>query len=373
VLRAREGRAPAEARAVDDIEVLIANLTREVDALERDRDKGVKIDEEHLGELKVKIAKAEGGARRVTEGALREGDRGREEGRRDAQEDGRREDRRGARRRPQGGRRRHRRARQGAGRGAAHPARRRRGRWSRVVAAWTGIPVGKMVQDDVRAMLEMEERSTSASRARTTRSTSSPRSSAPRARASSRRTRRRASSSSSAPPASARRRRRSPLADLLYGGERMMVTINMSEFQEKHTVSRLIGSPPGYVGYGEGGMLTEAVRQKPYTVVLLDECEKADLDVMNLFYQVFDKGMLSDGEGRVVDFKNTLIIMTSNLATDKIIPLCFVHRLPMVLSQCWCCGDQMTGLSCPACVGGACARCWREDCRPGAPRCRPAT
>jgi type VI secretion system protein VasG len=98
----------------------------------------------------------------------------------------------------------------------------------------------------------------------------------------------------------------------------MMITINMSEFQEKHTVSRLIGSPPGYVGFGEGGMLTEAVRQRPYTVVLLDECEKADPDVMNLFYQVFDKGMLSDGEGRLVDFKNTVIIMTSNLATDKI-------------------------------------------------------
>jgi type VI secretion system protein VasG len=108
------------------------------------------------------------------------------------------------------------------------------------------------------------------------------------------------------------------LADLLYGGERMMVTINMSEFQEKHTVARLIGSPPGYVGYGEGGMLTEAVRQRPYTVVLLDEVEKADPDVLNLFYQVFDKGMLSDGEGRVVDFKNTVIILTSNLATDKI-------------------------------------------------------
>jgi type VI secretion system protein VasG len=108
------------------------------------------------------------------------------------------------------------------------------------------------------------------------------------------------------------------IADLMYGGERMMVTINMSEFQEKHTVSRLIGSPPGYVGFGEGGMLTEAVRQRPYTVVLLDECEKADPDVMNLFYQVFDKGMLSDGEGRLVDFKNTVVIMTSNLATDKI-------------------------------------------------------
>jgi type VI secretion system protein VasG len=111
------------------------------------------------------------------------------------------------------------------------------------------------------------------------------------------------------------------LADLLYGGERSMTTINMSEFQEKHTVSRLIGSPPGYVGYGEGGMLTEAVRQKPYSVVLLDECEKADLEVMNLFYQVFDKGMLSDGEGRVVNFRNTVVILTSNLATDAIMKL----------------------------------------------------
>lgn len=111
------------------------------------------------------------------------------------------------------------------------------------------------------------------------------------------------------------------LADLLYGGERSMVTINMSEFQETHTVSRLIGSPPGYVGYGEGGVLTEAVRQKPYSVVLLDECEKAHLDVMNLFYQVFDKGSLSDGEGRVVNFRNTVVILTSNLATETIMSL----------------------------------------------------
>jgi type VI secretion system protein VasG len=108
------------------------------------------------------------------------------------------------------------------------------------------------------------------------------------------------------------------LADQLYGGDRFMTTINMSEFQEKHTVSRLIGSPPGYVGFGEGGMLTEAVRQRPYSVVLLDECEKADPDVMNLFYQVFDKGVLNDGEGRTVDFKNTIIILTSNLASDTI-------------------------------------------------------
>ena len=111
------------------------------------------------------------------------------------------------------------------------------------------------------------------------------------------------------------------LADALYGGERFMTSINMSEFQEKHTVSRLVGSPPGYVGYGEGGVLTEAVRQRPYSVVLLDECEKADLEVMNLFYQVFDKGVLNDGEGRTIDFKNTVIVLTSNLATDQVVEL----------------------------------------------------
>ena len=111
------------------------------------------------------------------------------------------------------------------------------------------------------------------------------------------------------------------LADVLYGGDRFLTTIHMSEFQEKHSVSRLVGSPPGYVGYGEGGVLTEAVRQKPYSVVLLDECEKADLEVMNLFYQVFDKGTLNDGEGRAIDFRNTLVILTSNLATDRIVEL----------------------------------------------------
>ena len=106
------------------------------------------------------------------------------------------------------------------------------------------------------------------------------------------------------------------LAELLFGSERQVVTINMSEFQESHTVSRLIGSPPGYVGYGEGGMLTEAVRHRPYSVVLLDETEKAHIDVMNLFYQVFDKGMLTDGEGKEINFRNTIMILTSNLASD---------------------------------------------------------
>lgn len=112
------------------------------------------------------------------------------------------------------------------------------------------------------------------------------------------------------------------VADLLYGGERFVATINMSEFQEAHSVSRLIGSPPGYVGFGEGGVLTEAVRRQPYSVVLMDEVEKAHLDVVNLFYQVFDKGILADGEGREIDFRNTVLFLTSNLASDIIARLC---------------------------------------------------
>ena len=120
------------------------------------------------------------------------------------------------------------------------------------------------------------------------------------------------------------------VADMMFGGERFMVSINMSEFQEKHTLSRLVGSPPGYVGYGEGGVLTEAVRQRPYSVVLLDEVEKADLEVMNLFYQVFDKGTLSDGEGREIDFKNTIVFLTSNLATDIITELGMRNPKPSV-------------------------------------------
>ncbi|OCH03628.1 type VI secretion system ATPase TssH [Aliivibrio fischeri] len=118
------------------------------------------------------------------------------------------------------------------------------------------------------------------------------------------------------------------IADLMYGGEQFLTTINMSEFQEKHTVSRLIGSPPGYIGYGEGGVLTEAVRQRPYSVVLLDEVEKADPEIMNLFYQIFDKGVANDGEGREINFKQTLIIMTSNLASDQIEALCNQEEKP---------------------------------------------
>lgn len=112
------------------------------------------------------------------------------------------------------------------------------------------------------------------------------------------------------------------LAESLYGGERNLISINMSEYQEAHTVSSLKGSPPGYVGYGEGGVLTEAVRRKPYSVVLLDEVEKAHPDVMELFFQVFDKGILEDGEGREIDFKNCIILLTSNVGTDTIMKLC---------------------------------------------------
>jgi type VI secretion system protein VasG len=112
------------------------------------------------------------------------------------------------------------------------------------------------------------------------------------------------------------------LAEALYGGEQNVITINMSEFQEAHTVSTLKGSPPGYVGYGEGGVLTEAVRRRPYSVVLLDEVEKAHSDVHELFFQVFDKGWMEDGEGRRIDFRNTIILLTSNVGTDLIMSMC---------------------------------------------------
>ncbi|MGH7978437.1 MAG: AAA family ATPase, partial [Limisphaerales bacterium] len=112
------------------------------------------------------------------------------------------------------------------------------------------------------------------------------------------------------------------LAEALYGGEQNLISINMSEFQEAHTVSTLKGSPPGYVGYGEGGVLTEAVRRRPYSVVLLDEVEKAHRDVHEMFFQVFDKGWMEDAEGRYIDFKNTIIILTSNAAQEVIINLC---------------------------------------------------
>ena len=112
------------------------------------------------------------------------------------------------------------------------------------------------------------------------------------------------------------------LAETLYGGEGNLITINMSEFQEAHTVSTLKGSPPGYVGYGEGGVLTEAVRRRPYSVVLLDEVEKAHPDVHEIFFQVFDKAIMEDAEGRLIDFKNTIILLTTNVGSDLIMNLC---------------------------------------------------
>ncbi|WP_407312701.1 type VI secretion system ATPase TssH [Pseudomonas sp. nanlin1] len=118
------------------------------------------------------------------------------------------------------------------------------------------------------------------------------------------------------------------LADTLYGGERNLITINMSEYQEAHTVSSLKGSPPGYVGYGEGGVLTEAVRRRPYSVVLLDEVEKAHPDVLELFFQVFDKGVLDDGEGREINFRNTVIILTCNTGTERIMQWCLDSETP---------------------------------------------
>jgi type VI secretion system protein VasG len=118
------------------------------------------------------------------------------------------------------------------------------------------------------------------------------------------------------------------LADLLYGGERKLITINMSEYQEAHSVSGLKGSPPGYVGYGQGGVLTEAVRRNPYSVVLLDEIEKAHPDVIELFFQVFDKGVMDDAEGREIDFRNTIIIATANAGSATIMQACLNKEPP---------------------------------------------
>ena len=116
------------------------------------------------------------------------------------------------------------------------------------------------------------------------------------------------------------------IAELLYGGPDFLTIINMGEYQEPHSLARLIGAPPGYVGYGEGGQLTEAVRRRPYSVVLLDEVEKAHPQLLNLFYQIFDKGIANDGEGREIDFRNTLILLTSNLASEQINQLCRTQR-----------------------------------------------
>ena len=190
-----------------------------------------------------------------------------------------------------------------------------------VVSAWTGIPIGRMLKDEVQAVLQLESvlgrrvigqdhaLAMISERIRTSKA---------------------GMEDPSKPigvfmlvgPSGVGKTETAlALADQLYGGERSMVTINMSEFQEAHTVSTLKGSPPGYVGYGEGGVLTEAVRRKPYSVVLLDEVEKAHPDVLELFFQVFDKGRMDDGEGREIDFKNTIIILTSNAGTDTLMKL----------------------------------------------------
>jgi type VI secretion system protein VasG len=191
-----------------------------------------------------------------------------------------------------------------------------------VISAWTGIPVGKMVKDEITTVLSLEQHlgsrvigqnhalSAIAQRIVTSR----------------------ASLDDPGKPVGVfmlvgpsgvgKTETALALSDLLYGGERNLITINMSEFQEAHTVSSLKGSPPGYVGYGEGGVLTEAVRRRPYAVVLLDEVEKAHPDVLELFYQVFDKGTMEDGEGREIDFRNNIIILTTNTCTDSLVKVC---------------------------------------------------
>jgi type VI secretion system protein VasG len=191
-----------------------------------------------------------------------------------------------------------------------------------VISDWTGIPVGSMVKDEALTLLELEQRlgerivgqdDALAALASTIRSskTGMGNPDAPIG-----------VFLFTGPSGVGKTECARVLADIMFGGEKFITTINMSEYMEKHTVSQLKGSPPGYVGYGEGGVLTEAVRQKPYSIVLLDEVEKAHLEVMNLFYQVFDKGIMRDGEGREINFRNTIIIMTSNLASDTIVDLC---------------------------------------------------
>ena len=199
---------------------------------------------------------------------------------------------------------------------------------ARVIADWTGVPVGSMVQDEATRLLTLE--TDLIRRVRGQDHVMSAVAKGIRAAKSGLKDPRQPMGIFLfvGPSGVGKTETATAIADLLFGGERFMTTVNMSEYQEKHTISRLVGSPPGYVGYGEGGVLTEAVRQRPYSVVLLDEVEKADLEVMNLFYQVFDKGTLSDGEGREIDFRNTTIVLTSNLATDLIMQACDDDELP---------------------------------------------
>ena len=191
-----------------------------------------------------------------------------------------------------------------------------------VISGWTGIPIGKMVADEINAVLNLS----STLRERVLGQDHALDAISQRIRTA------RAGLTDPKRPIGVfllvgtsgvgKTETALALAESLYGGERNLISINMSEYQEAHTVSSLKGSPPGYVGYGEGGVLTEAVRRKPYSVVLLDEVEKAHPDVMELFFQVFDKGVLEDGEGREIDFKNCIILLTSNVGTDTIMKLC---------------------------------------------------
>ena len=191
-----------------------------------------------------------------------------------------------------------------------------------VVADWTGIPVGRMVKDEISTVLHLAD----ALNQRVIGQRHGLEMIAKRVQTS------RASLDNpnkpigvfmlAGPSGVGKTETALALAESLYGGEQNVITINMSEFQEAHTVSTLKGAPPGYVGYGEGGILTEAVRRKPYSVVLLDEVEKAHSDVHEIFFQVFDKGVMEDGEGRLIDFKNTLILLTSNVGSDLIMNMC---------------------------------------------------
>jgi type VI secretion system protein VasG len=191
-----------------------------------------------------------------------------------------------------------------------------------VVGDWTGIPVGRMVKDEIQTVLKLADTlgqrvigqghalEMIARRIQTSRAGLSD-------------VRKPIGVFLLAGPSGVGKTETAlALAEALYGGEQNLITINMSEFQEAHTVSTLKGAPPGYVGYGEGGVLTEAVRRRPYSVVLLDEVEKAHPDVHEIFFQVFDKGMMEDGEGRLIDFKNTLILLTSNVGSELIANLC---------------------------------------------------
>lgn len=191
-----------------------------------------------------------------------------------------------------------------------------------IISDWTGIPVGKMVNDEIRQVLQLEDRLAQRVMGQDYAlqqlvqgiKTSKAKLEDPN--------KPQGVFLLVGPSGVGKTETALALANELHGGESHLITINMSEYQEAHTVFSLKGAPPGYVGYGQGGVLTEAVRRNPYSVVLLDEIEKAHSDVQELFYQVFDKGMLEDGEGRLIDFKNTTILLTSNAGSSAIMQVC---------------------------------------------------